>query len=473
LSGVDILLANSYFLAKDRKHQRIEGPFPPLGLLCLASVLRENGYNAEVFDGTFESGNEAFGERIDDNRAKTVGIYSTVVSRRQALEMAHIAKRRGCRVLAGGPDPSSSPTTYIAGGVDVVGIGEGEETIVELMEKSNGGDLSGVRGVAYSEKGILIQTQPRPYIADLDAFPLPARDLIDMPAYLDFTRRIHGVSQTTAMTSRGCPFKCTWCAKPVFGNRYRHRSPAKVAEELVHLKQVYHPEQIRFADDVFTLDRKITFQLCDEIERKGAIIPFECLSRVDLIDEELLDRLKQIGCRRILYGIESGSQKVLHSMKKGITLGDITEISGLTKAKGIEQYWFLIFGYPGEDGADIKATINLVRSLVPNGFGITVAYPLPGTEFHEMVRTTLREGAHWTIGRDNALLYKARYPASFYRACIYGTRAVHAAATARSTRPGSVSRLLDKVVACGIGAMVDVFDAVRAGEDGELQAEGQ
>jgi len=473
LSGVDILFANSYFLSKDRKHQRIEGPFPPLGLLCLASVLRDKGYSVKVFDGTFESGPEDFGEAIDANHAKSVGIYSTVISRRQALDMAGIAKRRGCSVLAGGPDPSSSPMTYIGGGVDIVGLGEGEETIVELMDKANGGDLSGVPGIAYSENGKMHRTQPRPYITDLDALPLPARDLVDMSAYLDITRRFHGVSQTTVMTSRGCPFKCTWCAKPVFGNMYRHRDPAKVAEELMHLKQVYHPEQIRFADDVFTMNRGLTLRLCDEIERRDAIIPFECLSRVDLIDEELLDRLKQAGCRRILYGIESGSQSVLHSMKKGITLEEIRNVSRMTKARGIEQYWFLIFGYPGEGGDDIKATIELVRSLVPEGFGITVAYPLPGTEFHEIVRTTLREDEHWRIGRDNALLYRARYPASFYRACIYGTRAVHAAATTRSTRPGRVSRMLDKAVARGVGAMVGVFDAIRAGEDGKLQAEGQ
>jgi len=466
LNGADILLANAYFLSKDRKHQRIEGPFPPLGLLSLASILREKGYMVKIFDGTFESGPEDLADSIDITRAKSVGIYSTVISRRQALEMARIAKGRDCRVLAGGPDPSSSPMTYLAGGVDVVGIGEGEETIVELMEKTNGGDLSGVRGIAYNDGGNVHRTQPRPYIADLDAFPFPARDLVDMRAYLDVTRRYHGVSQTTVMTSRGCPFNCTWCAKPVFGNKYRHRGPAKVADELSHLKQVYNPGQIRFADDVFTMDRNFTFQLCDEIERRDAIIPFECLSRVDLIDEELLDRLKQVGCRRILYGIESGSQSVLHSMKKGITLDGIKAASQLTKAKGIEQYWFLIFGYPGEGGMDIKATVELVRSLVPEGFGITVAYPLPGTEFHEMVSGTLREDEHWKIGRDNALLYKARFPASFYKACIYGTRAVHAAAMARSRRPGPFSRVLDNAVARGVGAMVGAFDAVRAGSGG-------
>ena len=471
MSGADIILANSYFIARDRKHQRIEGPFPPLGLLYLAAVLREKGHGVQIFDGTFKPGPREFGSAIDAVRAKTVGIYSTVISRDSALEMASIAKGKGCTVLAGGPDPSSSPMIYLRGDVDVVGIGEGEETILELATELDKGDLARVRGIAYKEDGHVSRTPPRETITDLDALPLPARDLVDMGAYLDRTRRYHGHSQTTIMTSRGCPFHCTWCAKPVFGSKYRHRSPAKVADEMLQLKDTYHPEEVRFADDVFTMNRKLTLQLCDEIEKKGAAIPFECLSRVDLMDSELIDRLRQVGCRRVLYGIESGSQKVLHSMRKGITLDEVFEVSRLTKASGIEQYWFLIFGYPTEGAKDIKATMRLVRSLVPEGFGITLAYPLPETEFFETVKSTMKEGEHWRMGRDNALMYRANYPATFYKACILGTRAVHATASARNKRPGIFSAILDKVVAWGAETMVDVFDGLTAGEDGPLQAE--
>jgi len=445
----DLLLANSYFMTYDRKDERIEGPFAPLGPLYIAACLRQAGMHPGLFDGTHASGLSAFATMLDARRPSAVGIYATVVSRHIALKMATLAKRRKIPVIVGGPDPSSAPEVYLQGGdVDVVARGEGEETGIELARHFAGdepSELHAIRGLSFRDDGRIVHTADRPYVEDLDRVPYPARDLTDWGAYAATTRRFHGVSQTTVMTARGCPFQCTWCCKPVFGARYRHRSARNVVGEMLELKARYRPEMIRFADDIFTINRRKFFELADAIERADAAIPFECLSRVDLVDEEVLERLRDIGCRKILYGVESGSQRVLDSMKKGITVEEVHEISRLTRALGIEQYWFLIYGYPPEDIHDLRLTIDMVRRLQPDEYGITVAYPLPSTEFYETVRHSLREGEHWRMSRDNIVLYNNRYGSWFYRAAIYGTRLVWHSGRIATARASTMAKAIDRL----------------------------
>lgn len=448
-SRPDILLANSYFMAYDRKDERIEGPFAPLGPLYIASCIREAGLVPAFFDGTHARGVDDFAHVLDAARHRGVGVYATVISRHVALRMAAFAHRRGIPVVAGGPDPSSAPHVYLtSGNVDAVALGEGEVTGVELARcfAGNGtGDLRSIVGLALREDSHIVKTGDRPYVMDLDTVPYPARDLVDWPAYETTTRRFHGVSQTTVMTARGCPFQCTWCCKPIFGAKYRHRSAANVVGEMLELKARYRPGMIRFADDIFTINRKKFLGLADAIEAADAQIPFECLSRVDLVDREILERLRDIGCHKILYGIESGSQRVLDSMKKGITVEEVHEISRLTRALGIEQYWFLIYGYPPEDVHDLRLTIDMVRRLRPDDYGITVAYPLPQTEFYEEVRHSMREGEHWRMTRDNVVLYNNRYGSWFYRAAIYGTHLVVRTRWGAERHPNALAKAVDRV----------------------------
>jgi anaerobic magnesium-protoporphyrin IX monomethyl ester cyclase len=443
----DMLLANSYFMAYDRKDERIEGPFAPLGPLYLASCLRAADLTPAFFDGTHASSLRDFAAVLDAQRPRSVGIYATVISRDAAIKMARLAHERGIPVVAGGPDPSSAPHVYLQdGSVDAVARGEGEVTAVELARCFAGeatGDLASVRGLSIKDGDSIVPTPDRPYIEDLDEVPYPARDLVDWPAYEATTRRFHGVSQTTVMTARGCPFRCTWCCKPVFGAKYRHRSAANVVGEMQELKAHYRPEMIRFADDIFTINRKKFLELADAIEDAEAQIPFECLSRVDLVDEEILGRLKDIGCRKILYGVESGSQRVLDSMKKGITVEEIHRISRLTRKLGIEQYWFLIYGYPPEDIHDLRLTIDMVRRLQPDDYGITVAYPLPQTEFYETVQHTMKEGKHWRMTRDNVVLYNNKYGSLFYQSAIYGTHLLYRTRRGAAAHPNAVAKAID------------------------------
>ena len=446
--GPDLLLANSYFMAYDRKGERIEGPFAPLGPLYIASCLRAAGLTPAFFDGTHATGLRDFARALDAHRPRAVGIYATVISRHVALDMARIAHARGLPVVAGGPDPSSAPHVYLQGGtVDAVALGEGEVTGVELaghFASPEADGLEGIAGLALPQDGGIHRTAPRGSVEDLDGIPYPARDLTDWPAYAATTRRFHGASQTTVMTARGCPFQCTWCCKPIFGARYRHRSAGNVVGELLELKARLRPDMIRFADDIFTIHRKKSLELADAIEQADAKIPFECLSRVDLVDEEVLGRLRDIGCRRILYGVESGSQRVLDAMKKGITIEEVHAISRKTADLGIEQYWFLIYGYPPEDVHDLRLTIDMLRRLQPDDYGITVAYPLPGTEFHETVRQSLREGEHWRMTRDNVVLYNSRYGSWFYRAAILGTHLVVQTGRAAAESPGVLAKAVDR-----------------------------
>ncbi len=443
----DMLVANSYFMAYDRKDERIEGPFAPLGPLYIAACLRDAGLVPGFFDGTHAPGLRAFVEALDAQRPRSVGIYATVISRHVALQMAHAAHARGIPVIAGGPDPSSAPHVYLqTGEVDAVARGEGEATAVELARFFSGqssGDLASIPGLSIQEGDSVIATPDRPYIENLDDVPYPARDLVDWPAYAATTRRFHGFSQTTVMTARGCPFRCTWCCKPVFGSKYRHRSAENVVGEMLELKSRYHPDMIRFADDIFTINRKKFLELADAIEAADAQIPFECLSRVDLVDEEVLTRLRDIGCRKILYGVESGSQRVLDSMKKGITVEEVHRISRLTRKLGIEQYWFLIYGYPPEDIHDLRLTIDMVRRLQPDEYGITVAYPLPQTEFYETVQHTMKEGIHWRMTRDNVVLYNNKYGSLFYRSAIYGTHLVYRTKRGATAHPNVVAKAID------------------------------
>ncbi|MEK6988160.1 MAG: radical SAM protein [Candidatus Thermoplasmatota archaeon] len=445
----DLLLANSYFMAYDRKDERIEGPFAPLGPLYIAASLRKEGLKPAFFDGTHARSLQDFGNTLDAVRPRAVGLYATVISRDVALKMAHMAQARGIPVVAGGPDPSSAPHVYLQGGhVDAVARGEGEVTGIELARHFAGlgsGDLHEIQGLSIMEHDSLVHTPDRPYVQDLDSVPYPARDLVDWPAYAETTRRFHGASQTTVMTARGCPFRCTWCCKPIFGEKYRHRSAKNVVGEMLELKERYKPDMIRFADDIFTINRKKFLELADAIEAADAQIPFECLSRVDLVDREILERLRDIGCRKVLYGVESGSQRVLDSMKKGTTVEEVHEISRLTRKLGIEQYWFLIYGYPPEDVHDLRLTVDMVRRLQPDDYGITVAYPLPKTEFYETVRHSMREGEHWRMTRDNVVLYKNRYGSWFYRAAIYGTHFVYRSKRAAMRHPNALTKAIDRM----------------------------
>jgi radical SAM superfamily enzyme YgiQ (UPF0313 family) len=421
----DVLLVNPLYLNQDPVERRLVTPYFPLGLLYLAAVARDAGYSVAVYDGMFQETDEAFRETLAMHRPHLVGIAALATVRLAAQRLAGIAKGSGAIVVLGGADPTGRPEAYVGGAhraaVDLVVMGEGEQTFVELLRRLSAAgwrldaQLDDLSGLALPDgRGGILRTPECPHLPDLDSLPFPARDLIDVERYQAAWRSVHGYSSLSVIAGRGCPYGCTWCQKSVFGRSYRMRSPDSVADEIGQIKERYHPDQIRVVDDVLGIDRRWLKRWHDALLERDAVIPFEALSRVDLVDEETIRLLREIGCRRLAFGAESGSQKVLDAMQKGTRVEQIHHAAELCRRHGIETYFYIMLGYPGEDWTDIEATVNLLRTTRPDEFSSTVAYPLPGTEFYEQVQDRLMPAADWQYSAENRLLFQRRYSTRFY-----------------------------------------------------------
>jgi len=432
--AIDITLVHPLFIEKDPVEKKIMTPYFPLGLMYLASVLRANGYGVEIFDCTFRKDFSDFENYMKARKPKIVGITSLITIRRNALILADIAHRYGAKVILGGPDPTALPERYLlykgTNGefpVDAVVFDEGEMTMLELanfyLENNDHPDnVMEIRGLRLRDaNGNVISTGHRELIQNLDSIPFPARDLVDMEDYRKAWRKAHGYWSLTIINSRGCPYHCSWCQKAVFGRKYRIRSPENSAEEMKLLKETYSPDFLRVVDDITGVQKNWVLRWSREVLKKDAVIPFECLTRVNLASEEMLKALKDMGCEKIYFGAESGSQKVLDAMEKGITVEQIYKASELCKKLGIKTYFFMMVGYPGEDIEDLNLSVKLLRETLPDEFSTTIAYPLPGTKFYEQVRDRLMfESQDWMLDWDytaeNKLLFKReKYNTTFYR----------------------------------------------------------
>jgi radical SAM superfamily enzyme YgiQ (UPF0313 family) len=427
----DILLVNALFISKDPVEAKLMTPYFPLGLLYLASVLRQNAYSVAMFDGTFEADYDSFEQAMQTYKPKIVGLTALITTRNNALKLAEIAKRHGAYVIFGGPDPTGKPEAYLrhlgADGqrvVDVIVWDEGEVTLIELMNHLTGRNgaellsLSMIAGLRYlDDSGELVSTAHRPAITDMDSIPFPARDLIDLDAYKKHWTAAHGYWSLSVINTRGCPYACTWCQKGIFGRSYRSRSAANAAEEMALLKAQYGPDQIRVVDDITGVDRQWVFRWREEVAARSAAIPFECLSRVNLVDVPMLTAMKEIGCKKIYFGAESGSQKVLNAMKKGTKVDQIYRAVEACRTVGIHIYFFMMVGYPGEELDDLHASVKMLTDTQPDTFSTTIAYPLPGTEFYQQVRDRImHDGDDWAFTAENRLLFqRGKYNTLFYR----------------------------------------------------------
>src|SRR5690606_3988918 len=297
--------------------------------------------------------------------------------RRAALDMIAAAKARGCRVAVNGSDASDHPGLYLAAGADAVIMGEAERTFAELVDvwtRDVDAPLDDVAGLALpaatsatngNGNGVR-RTVPRPALKDLDALPLPAWDLVDAEAYRAAWRGAHGRLSWIMATSRGCPYGCNWCAKPVFGRRYAQRSPRNVVEELVRLKDDVGPDHIWFADDIFGLTPAWIEEFAAEVERRGARTPFMIQSRVNLMTPAAVAALAAAGAEEVWLGVESGSQRILDAMEKGGTVEQARSATRTLRADGIRRGWFTQLGYLGEEWEDIVRTRELIREERPD-----------------------------------------------------------------------------------------------------------
>jgi radical SAM superfamily enzyme YgiQ (UPF0313 family) len=288
-----------------------------------------------------------------------------------------------------------------------------ESTLVELAQ---GKPPETIRGLAFVNGGSVRYNQPRPVRTDLDALPLPAWDLVDIERYRRVWMEAHGYFSLNIASSRGCPYRCNWCAKPIYGNKYHSRSARLVAAEMLLLKMRFHPDRLWFADDIFALSPRWTEEFAAAVEELGARNPFKMQSRCDLMTLSTVAALKRAGCDEVWMGCESGSQKILDAMDKGIRVEQIYTARQNLRRFGIRACFFLQFGYPGEGWSEIEATIRMVRETAPDDIGISVSYPLPGTKFHQNVYTQIGPRPNWSDSADLAMIFRGAYSSEFYRA---------------------------------------------------------
>lgn len=432
-----LLFTHSYFYKLDAKQWRFKQPYPPLGTILAAAVLRNAGHEVVFFDTNLRDSPDELFPLLAREMPDCVIIYDDGFNyltkmcltnmREAAFKMAEESKRLGCRVIVSSSDAADHYKKYFDHGVDYVVKGEGEVTLSELIASlEKGQDVSLLPGMVYKKNGEAVVTLPRPVLRDLDELPLPAWDLVDIDSYRRIWEKHHGYFSLNLATTRGCPFKCNWCAKPIYGNRYTSRSPEHVAGEIEMLLATHAPDHFWMSDDIFGLKPGWVQEFAEVVNRKGLKFKYKIQSRVDLLlQEDTLDALVSSGVDTIWVGAESGAQKILDAMDKGTTVDQIYEATRLMKQKGIKVGFFIQFGYLGENQRDIEATLKMILDLMPDEMGISVSYPLPGTKFYEKVKDQLKEKQNWSDSDDLALMFRSTYSSEYYKKLHQYIHAVH------------------------------------------------
>ena len=376
--------------------QRTKCPQPPLGLAMVAAVLEKNGDSVQILDlALLGMSDESLRIRIQQEKPDIVGITAMTPTINSALSVAKRVKEidRDILVILGGSHATLLPeeTLQDSPDIDVIVCGEGEQTTPEVVAalKEDAGSLRQVPGVAYRE-GNKTRTNPtRPPILDLDSLPFPAFHLLPMGKY-----RLHPPfgRKTPIMpiiTSRGCPYRCVFCSKSVFGHRYRSNSAAYVVDQIRFLSEKFGIKEVKFYDDSFTLNRERVVDICALLKEQKLDIPWTCETRVNLVDRDLLTTMMDAGCYMIEYGVESGNQQILDNLKKDITLEQAVRTFKWTHEAGIETVAYFMIGSPGETHETIEESIEFAKKLDPDFVQFSVATPYPGTELY---RLSLEEG---------------------------------------------------------------------------------
>ncbi|WP_445146806.1 B12-binding domain-containing radical SAM protein [Dyella sp. Tek66A03] len=427
-----IQVGHAYFLKLDRKQWERGKPYPPLATIQIAALLRQMGHEVSLFDAMLADGVEDYEESLHSAQPDLVVLYEDNFNyltkmclgrmREAACQMIAEARVSGARVIVAGSDASDHPDPFLTAGADAVLIGEGIAALVTLVERldrdrqiHHHGLAAGVAGVATLVDGqtqlLRIGAQP----PDLRLVGHPAWDLVDIERYRAIWQERHGYFSLNMAASRGCPFRCNWCAKPIWGNHYRQRHAEDVASEMSYLKQAFKPDHIWMADDIFGFHVDWVTEFGDYLSSVDGSIPFTIQTRADLISERMAAALKLAGCAEAWIGAESGSQHVLDDMNKGTKVEDLIAARNRLGAQDIRVGFFIQLGYLGEQLADLLATRELIAQAAPDDIGVSVSYPLPGTLFYEKVKSQLGEKTHWQDSGDLAMMFRGAYDSDFYR----------------------------------------------------------
>jgi radical SAM superfamily enzyme YgiQ (UPF0313 family) len=339
------------------------------------------------------------------------------MTRGNVIEMIATGRASGWRVIVGGPEPSNYAEEFLDAGADVVIPGEAELVLERLMTaRFDPSAWPGIDGIIFrGAGGNVVRNSAVRLLPDLDAQPWPDRERIDIPRYMRTWREHHGKSSISVITARGCPYKCNWCSHSVYGHTHRRRSPRAVAEEVEWLLGRYEPDMLWIADDVFTIHHGWIFEYAADLKRRGIRIPFECITRADRVNERIAATLKELGCIRVWIGSESGSQRILNAMERGVTVEQVRRAVGLCRTNGIETGMFLMWGYDGEDIGDVEATIDHVKECRPDIFFTTVSYPIKSTPYFEKVAARLVSIKPWSNSTDREFQIRGRHSRRFYK----------------------------------------------------------
>lgn len=423
----NILFSHSYYYKLDPKQWKNKTPFPPLGTLYAASLLQKNGFEVDLFDTNLLDSPKSITSKLNANKPKYVVIYDDgfnyltkmcLTNMREAcFEMIAIAKSFNCKVIVCSSDSTDHYTEYIEKGADYIIQGEGEITLLELIQHlENKKDISSINGIVFKNETELKVNPKRVVIQNLDELPLPAWDLVDMNSYKEIWKQSNQEFTLNLATTRGCPYKCNWCAKPIYGNRYNAHSPEYIVKEIAYLQEKFGVKRFWMCDDIFGLKPNWVQEFNIELKQANLKISYYIQSRVDLLlKEDTIDALAASGLEEVWVGAESGSQKILDAMDKGTTVEEIYEATHLLQQKKIRVALFLQFGYLEETQEDIQKTIQMVKELKPYNIGISVSYPLPGTKFYDKVKDDLKLKANWTDSDDFDMMFQGTYNTNYYR----------------------------------------------------------
>lgn len=430
-----VLLSHGYFLSEDEAERKIMMPYPPQGLLHIGTFLKKKGIDCDIYDTTFKNF-ENLSAFIEQKKPEYLGLYTNLMTRLNILRIIRFIRKsdklKNTVIILGGPDVRYHSDLYIQHGADFTISGEGERAFFQLisfLEKSDFEQINTIQGLCFQNSNLKIISGGEPeMIENMDELPFPDFELINLSEYFKTWKQFHGYSSITLSTMRGCPFSCRWCSKAVFGRSFRRRSVPSVVKELQRLQKQYSPDRFWIVDDVFTINKQWLTDFRDAIISSNLKIEYECITRADKLDIEMIHLLKESGCFRLWIGAESGSQKVLDLMDRGVKAEIVREMIKKTKKAGIEAGTFLMLGYPGETEADIMETITHLKDAMPDQFTITLSYPIPGTEFYNMVKDKgLKTPGEWGTYSDRELDFDRTYKLNYYPYAIrYITHAVKA-----------------------------------------------
>ena len=379
---VKVALVNPPLLKGFFRHQ----PYLPIGLAYLAAVLEQKGHEVKVIDcQALDINHEKLKAEISSFQPNLVGITSIAPLIRSSLLSAKVAKETlpDVSVVLGGPHATFMDRQIIEeeSAVDVIVRGEGEQTLLDLTDNVNNQKLEGINGITFRSKNQTIRTPDRPFIQNLDELPKPAYNYFQLEKY-----RLFGKKVLPVITSRGCPFQCSFCvATRMFGKQYRMRSAENVLDELEWLKNDHGAESYTFYDDTLTFDKKRLFKICDGIRSRKINLPWDCQTRVDQVSKEVLEKMKAAGCQQVFFGVESGCQEILNLVNKKTSIEQNENAIRLAKKAGLFVTISLMIGYPGETPATTKKTLDFVKRVKPDDAYLCIATPYPGTELRSLV----------------------------------------------------------------------------------------